>query len=97
MVIFLAGFMVPEPAEIPVAIGDIGNAKGKTSHLHHSILSFLPLPWLADTSTQGYKKAFYLIRYLVFQDIGSSLSNRHHRLDVDQRCRLLFLSIYLLV
>ncbi|MGK0442260.1 MAG: murein DD-endopeptidase MepM/ murein hydrolase activator NlpD [Pseudohongiellaceae bacterium] len=46
-------------------VGDTGNAKGKQPHLHYSILSLLPLPWLIDFSSQGYKKAFYLnpIRY----------------------------------
>lgn len=48
------------------AVGDTGNAQGKPPHLHYSILSLLPKPWLIDTSTQGYKKAFYQnpIRYL---------------------------------
>lgn len=42
------------------SVGDSGNAKGKAPHLHYSIVSLLPLPWLIDSSTQGYKKAFYL-------------------------------------
>ncbi|ABI37368.1 peptidase M23B [Shewanella sp. MR-4] len=41
-------------------VGTTGNAQGKPPHLHYSILSLLPRPWLIDTSTQGYKKAFYL-------------------------------------
>lgn len=47
-------------------VGDSGNARGKQPHLHFSILSLIPVPWLMDSSTQGYKKAFYLdpIRYL---------------------------------
>lgn len=51
------------------AVGDSGNAQGKPPHLHYSILSLLPKPWLIDTSTQGYKKAFYQnpIRYLEAQ------------------------------
>lgn len=51
------------------AVGDTGNAQGKPPHLHYSILSLLPKPWLIDTSTQGYKKAFYQnpIRYLEAQ------------------------------
>lgn len=41
-------------------VGDTGNAKGKQAHLHYSLLSLIPIPWLIDDSTQGYKKAFYL-------------------------------------
>lgn len=48
------------------SVGDTGNAKGKQPHLHYSIVSLLPMLWLMDSSSQGYKKAFYLnpIRYL---------------------------------
>ncbi|MET1255825.1 M23 family metallopeptidase [Aliikangiella maris] len=47
-------------------VGDTGNARGKPPHLHFSIVSIIPLPWLIDRSTQGFKKAFYLnpIEYL---------------------------------
>jgi len=41
-------------------VGTSGNAKGKPAHLHYSLMSLMPLPWLIDTSAQGYKKAFYL-------------------------------------
>ncbi|WP_245555292.1 M23 family metallopeptidase [Hahella ganghwensis] len=41
-------------------LGDSGNAKGKPPHLHYSILRMIPAPWAMDSSTQGYKKAFYL-------------------------------------
>lgn len=41
-------------------VGSTGNAKGKASHLHYSLVSVLPIPWRMDTTTQGYKKAFYL-------------------------------------
>ncbi len=47
-------------AETLGTVGDSGNAQGKAPHLHFSIVSLIPLPWLIDTSTQGYKKAFYL-------------------------------------
>jgi murein DD-endopeptidase MepM/ murein hydrolase activator NlpD len=48
------------------AVGDTGNAKGKQPHLHYSIVSLIPLLWLIDNSTQGFKKAFYMnpIEYL---------------------------------
>ena len=41
-------------------LGDTGNASGKPAHLHYSIVRIIPMPWKMDTSTQGYKKAFYL-------------------------------------
>lgn len=41
-------------------LGDSGNAVGKAPHLHYSILSLIPIPWLATTQTQGWKRMFYL-------------------------------------
>ncbi|WP_395343750.1 M23 family metallopeptidase [Ningiella sp. W23] len=41
-------------------LGDSGNAKGKQAHIHYSILSLIPIPWLATTETQGWKKMFFL-------------------------------------
>lgn len=41
-------------------VGDSGNAKGKPFHLHYSILRFIPVPWKIDSSTQGYKKMFFI-------------------------------------
>lgn len=41
-------------------VGDSGNAKGKPAHLHYSILRLIPAPWSIDSSTQGYKKAFFV-------------------------------------
>ncbi|WNO10832.1 M23 family metallopeptidase [Teredinibacter sp. KSP-S5-2] len=46
--------------EVIGEVGDTGNAIGKQPHLHYSIVSLIPYPWLADGSSQGYKKAFYL-------------------------------------
>jgi murein DD-endopeptidase MepM/ murein hydrolase activator NlpD len=47
-------------------VGNTGNAAGKPSHLHYSIITLFPYPWRADLSHQGYKKMFYLnpIEYL---------------------------------
>lgn len=53
------GFLVRKGSQLGT-VGDTGNAKGKQPHLHFSILSLVPIPWLIDGSAQGYKKAFYL-------------------------------------
>jgi len=55
-----AGGRLVKSGQLIGAVGDSGNAVGKPAHLHFSLLSLLPMPWLMDTSTQGYKKAFYL-------------------------------------
>lgn len=49
-------------------LGDSGNAKGKPPHVHYSILSILPMPWLVTTETQGWKKMFYLNPHQVLSD-----------------------------
>ena len=41
-------------------VGTSGNATGKAAHLHYSIVSLVPLPWLMTTQTQGWKRMFYL-------------------------------------
>ena len=41
-------------------LGDTGNAKGKPAHLHYVVFSLLPYVWEIDSSSQGWKKAFYL-------------------------------------
>lgn len=61
------GFYSPV-SQVIGTVGDTGNALGKQAHLHFSILSLIPIPWLADGSTQGYKKAFYLNPIKYFDD-----------------------------
>ena len=41
-------------------LGDTGNASGKQPHVHYSILSIIPIPWLATMESQGWKKMFFL-------------------------------------
>ena len=41
-------------------VGTTGNAQGKPPHLHYSIRTLIPYPWLADKSIQGWKKIHYL-------------------------------------
>lgn len=42
------------------ALGDTGNAAGKQPHLHYSILTLVPMPWLITFESQGWKRMFYL-------------------------------------
>ena len=48
------------------SVGTTGNAKGKSPHLHYSIVTLIPYPWRIDSEKQGWKKMFYLnpISYL---------------------------------
>lgn len=41
-------------------VGNSGNAKGKSPHLHYSIITILPYLWRIDGDKQGWKKMFYL-------------------------------------
>ncbi len=48
-------------------LGDTGNAKGKPPHLHYSVVTLVPYIWHIDSSTQGWRKAFYLNPAVVLQ------------------------------
>lgn len=41
-------------------VGSSGNAAGKPSHLHYSIVTPIPYVWRIDSDRQGWKKMFYL-------------------------------------
>lgn len=41
-------------------VGTSGNAMGKTPHLHYSIISIVPIPFLYSNDPQGWKKMFFL-------------------------------------
>ena len=41
-------------------MGDSGNAKGKPFHVHYQIMRVFPNPFKIDSSTHGYKKAFFV-------------------------------------
>jgi len=47
-------------AEAIGSVGDTGNAMGKQAHLHYSLVTIFPHLWKIDSSTQGWKKMFYL-------------------------------------
>jgi peptidoglycan LD-endopeptidase LytH len=53
-------FSLVKSGETIATLGATGNAKGKPPHLHYSIIRMIPLPWMIDRSTQGYKKAFFV-------------------------------------
>ena len=46
--------------ELIGSLGDTGNAAGKQPHVHYSILSLLPYPWLMTAQSQRWKKMFFL-------------------------------------
>ena len=42
-------------------VGTTGNAVGKPPHLHYTIKTIVPYPWLLDCKAkQGWRKMFYL-------------------------------------
>ena len=47
-------------AQVLGHVGNSGNAKGKPPHLHYDVMTLLPYPWRWDSTTQGWKKMFYL-------------------------------------
>lgn len=46
--------------EIIGAVGTSGNARGKSPHLHYSIMSPIPYIWQMDLGPQGWKRMFYV-------------------------------------
>ena len=54
-----AGRFVSQGEPIGTA-GNSGNAAGKASHLHYSVVTAIPYPWRITRDTQGWKRMFYL-------------------------------------
>jgi len=46
--------------EVIGSVGDSGNAKGKSPHLHYSIMTPIPYPWQYDSEIQGWMKMFHV-------------------------------------
>jgi len=55
--------------DIVGTLGDSGNAIGKQPHVHYSIISLLPYPWLFSTEKQGWKKMFFMNPHEVLIDL----------------------------
>lgn len=51
-------------------VGTTGNARGKSPHLHYSIVTLIPYPWRIDSDKQGWKKMFYLNPIVFFKSVG---------------------------
>lgn len=52
--------MLVKTGQLLGKVGTSGNAAGKDPHLHYSVKSILPRPWLIQFDEQGYKRMFYL-------------------------------------
>ena len=53
-------FSIVGQGEVIGEVGNSGNAAGKPAHLHYTLLTAIPYPWLADDARQGWKKMFIL-------------------------------------
>ena len=53
------GQFIPQGSEIGT-VGTTGNAIGKPPHLHYSIITQIPYPWLYKPERFGFDRMFYL-------------------------------------
>jgi peptidoglycan LD-endopeptidase LytH len=59
--VFVKKYDYVSKADTIANVGNTGNAVGKPFHLHYTIETIIPYPWLYDSkSLQGWKKMFYL-------------------------------------
>ena len=65
--VYTANFSYVKQGEIIAAVGDSGNAKGKSPHLHYEIHTLIPYIWQIDGAPQGYRKMWYINPINCFQ------------------------------
>jgi len=64
--------MLVKTGQLLGEVGTTGNAAGKDPHLHYSVKSILPRPWLLRFDEQGYLRMFYLDPAARWNDKGAS-------------------------
>ncbi len=57
---YTSSFSYVKQGDVIAAVGDSGNAKGKSPHLHYEVMTMLPYFWQIDSAPQGYKKMWYI-------------------------------------
>ena len=53
-------FDIAGKGDIIGSVGDSGNAIGKPTHLHYSVMSLIPYPWRITLAKQGWKRMFFI-------------------------------------
>jgi peptidoglycan LD-endopeptidase LytH len=59
--VFIKKLSYVTKGDVIAKVGNTGNAKGKPFHLHYTIETIFPYPWLYDKKDiEGWRKMFYL-------------------------------------